>query len=46
MVEQMVGCEFEGIAGYVKNEQETRRQQENERWQEVVFSITNCTITV
>ena len=31
MVEQIVGCEFEGVAGYVENERETRSQQENER---------------
>ena len=28
MVEQMVGCEFEGVAGYGENERKTRRQQE------------------
>ena len=42
----MVDDEFEGVAGYVENEQETRCQQENERWQEVFLSITNCTKTV
>jgi len=42
----MVGFEFEGVASYVENKQETRCQQENKRWQEVIFSITNCTITV
>jgi len=42
----MVGCEFEGVAGYVENEQATRCQQEKGRWQEVIFSIMNCTITV
>ena len=46
IVEQMVNCEFEGIAGYVDNKRATRCQQENERWQEVIFSATNCTITV
>ena len=44
MVEQMVDCEFEGVAGYVENERATRCQQENERWQEVIFSIRNYTI--
>ena len=33
----MVYCELEGVAGYVKNEQKTRCQQENGRWQEVIF---------
>jgi len=42
----MVGCEFEGVTSYDENERKTRCQQENERWQEVIFSITNCTITV
>ncbi len=37
----MVGCEFEGVAGYDENKQETRCQQENERGQEVISSITN-----
>jgi len=46
MVEQMVDCEFEDVAGYVENERATRCQQENERWQEVIFSIRNYTITV
>ena len=41
MVKQMVGCEFEGVAGYDENKQETRCQQENERGQEVIFSITS-----
>ena len=41
MVEQRVGCEFEGVAGYDENKQETRCQQENERGQEVIFSITS-----
>ena len=41
MVEQMVGCEFEGVAGYDENKQETRCQQENERGQEVISSITS-----
>ena len=41
MVEQMVGCEFEGVAGYDENEHETRCQQANERGQEVIFSITS-----
>jgi hypothetical protein len=27
----MVGCEFEGVAGYIENERATRYQQENER---------------
>jgi len=40
----MVGCEFDGLAGYVENEWATRYQQENERGQEVIYSITNCTI--
>ena len=35
----MVDCEFEGVAGYVENERATKCQQENERWQEVIFSI-------
>jgi len=42
----MVGGKFEGAADYVENKRETRCLQENERWQEVIFSITNCTITV
>jgi|GEM_PF-4783576 len=42
----MVSCEFEVVADYIENEQATRCQQENGRWQEVIFSITNCTITV
>jgi|GEM_PF-1853671 len=41
MVEQRVGCEFEGVAGYDENKQETRCQQENERGQEVISSITS-----
>ena len=41
MVEQRVGCEFEGVASYDENKQETRCQQENERGQEVIFSITS-----
>mgnify|MGYP006956714230 CR=1 FL=1 len=41
MVEQMVGCEFEGVASYDENEHETRCQQENERGQEVISSITS-----
>ena len=41
MVEQMVGCEFEGVAGYDENKQETRCQQEYERSQEVISSITS-----
>ncbi len=41
MVEQRVGGEFEGVAGYDENKQETRCQQENERDQEVIFSITS-----
>jgi len=39
MVELMVCRWFEGVAGYVENKRETRCQQENERWQEVIFSI-------
>ena len=35
-----------GVAGYGENERETRCQQENKRWQEVIFSITIRTITV
>jgi len=46
IVEQMVGCEFESVAGYVENKQETRCQQGNERWQEVILSITKVTITL
>jgi len=46
IVEQMVGCEFESAAGYVENQQETRCQQGNERWQEVILSITRVTITL
>ena len=42
----MVDCEFEGVAGYVENELAIRCHQENEKWQEVIFSVTNCTITV
>ena len=34
----MIGCEFEGIASYDENKRKTRCQQENERWQEVIFS--------
>ena len=41
MVEQMVDGEFEGVAGYDENKQETRCQQENERGQEIIFSITS-----
>ena len=41
MVEQRVGGEFEGVAGYDENEHETRCPQENERGQEVIFSITS-----
>ena len=41
MVEQMVDGEFEGVAGYDENKQETRCQQENERGQEVISSITS-----
>ena len=37
----MVDGEFEGVAGYDENKQETRCQQENERGQEVIFSITS-----
>jgi len=35
----MVDCEFEGVAGYVEKERATRCRQENERWQEVIFSV-------
>ena len=42
----MVGCKFEGVAGYVENKRETRCQQENEKWQEVRFSVTNSIFTV
>ena len=42
----MDDCEFEGVVDYVENERATRCQQENEKWQEVIFSITNYTITV
>ena len=31
--------EFEDVAGYGENERATRYQQENERWQEVMFSV-------
>jgi len=37
---------LEGVAGYVENERKTRCQQENERGQEVIFSMTIRTITV
>jgi len=40
----MVVHEFEGVAGYGESERATRCQQENERWQEVIFSITRRTI--
>ena len=46
IVEQMVDREFEAVASYVENKRATRCQQENERWQEAIFSATNCTITV
>jgi len=38
-MEQMVDCEFEGVADYGENERTTRCQQENERWQEVIFFV-------
>ena len=44
IVEQIVYREFEGVAGYSKNERKTRCQQENERWQEVIYSITSTTV--
>jgi len=46
IVEQVVYRLLEGVAGYVENERETRCQQENERWQEVIFSIKSSIITV
>ena len=46
MVEQMVDCEFEVVAGYVENERATRCQQDNERGQEAIFSILTNTIAV
>ena len=44
IIEQIVYREFEGVAGYGKNERKTRCQQENERWQEVIYSITSITV--
>jgi len=44
VVEQIVCRLLEGVAGYGENERKTRCQQENERWQEVIYSITSCTI--
>jgi len=42
----MVDCEFEGVAGYGENERATRCQQDNEKWQEAIFSISTSTIAV
>ncbi|EKX89682.1 hypothetical protein HMPREF9999_01480 [Alloprevotella sp. oral taxon 473 str. F0040] len=42
----MVDCEFEGVAGYVENKRATRCQQDNEKWQEAIFSISTSTIAV
>jgi len=44
IVEQVVYRLLEGVAGYVENERKTRCQQENERWQEVIFSIKSSII--
>ena len=35
-----------GVVGYGENERKTRCPQENERWQEVIYSISSRTITV
>ena len=45
IVEHIVFRWLEGVVGYVENERETRCQQENERGQEVVLSITSSPIT-
>jgi len=45
IVEQMYCRWLEKIAGYVENKRETRYQQENERGQEVTFSVLRSTIT-
>ena len=35
-----------GVAGYGGNERKARCPQENEKWQEVIYSISSSTITV
>ena len=42
----MVDCEFEGVAGYGENERATRCQQDNEKWQQAIFSILTSAIAV